>query len=263
MSFLRRKFSGGQPWGVLLGAAVVCALGIADDIWQLDAVTKLAGQAIAAGLMAWKGVQLVSLPAFGVTILSTGVLVLLTVLIVLVTINAVNFVDGLDGLAAGVVGIAASAFFVYTYLLTTSTSAQDYSSRGVDGDRRPSSGAAWASCRTTSTPRASSWGTAGSMLIGLLLASAMIEVTGQVDPGRPRRRRSRRRSSRSSCRSPCSPCRWSTSRSPSSAGPGRAGCSGSRTRCTCTTGCSSSATATPAPSSSSTSGPRPSPSAWR
>src|SRR3712207_9338789 len=95
------------------------ALGIADDVWQLDAVTKLAGQAIAAGLMAWKGVQIVSLPVVGVTIFSPGVLVLLTVFAVLVTINAVNFVDGLDGLAAGIVGIAASAFFVYSYLLTT------------------------------------------------------------------------------------------------------------------------------------------------
>src|SRR5918912_615034 len=110
MSFLEPKFAGGQPWGVLLGAAVVCALGIADDVWQLDAVTKLAGQAIGAGLMAWKGVQLVSLPVVGVTI------------------NSVNFVDGLDGLAAGVVGIAASAFFVYSYLLTTAVEPQDYSS---------------------------------------------------------------------------------------------------------------------------------------
>src|ERR671929_2221262 len=128
MSFLEPGFAGAQPWGVLLGAAVVCALGIADDVWQLDAVTKLAGQAIAAGLMAWKGVQLVSLPVVGVTIFSPGVLVLLTVFAVLVTINAVNFVDGLDGLAAGVVRIAASALFVYSYLLTTSVEPQDYSS---------------------------------------------------------------------------------------------------------------------------------------
>src|SRR4051812_41052010 len=128
MSFLSVRFEGGgQPWGVLIGAFTVCLLGVADDIWQLDAVTKIAGQAIAAGLMAWKGVQLVSVPVLGVTIFSTGVLVLLTVVIVLVTINAVNFVDGLDGLAAGVIGIAASAFFVYSYLLTT-RNAQDYSS---------------------------------------------------------------------------------------------------------------------------------------
>ena len=33
------------------GALVVCLIGIADDIWQLDAITKLAGQALAAGVM--------------------------------------------------------------------------------------------------------------------------------------------------------------------------------------------------------------------
>ena len=182
MSFLDEKFNGGQPWGVLLGAAAVCALGIADDVWQLDAVTKLAGQAIAAGLMAWKGVQLVSLPAFGVTILSTGVLVLLTVLIVLVTINAVNFVDGLDGLAAGVVGIAASAFFVYTYLLTTSTSPQDYSSV-ASMVTASLVGCCLGFLPHNFNPARIFMGDSGSMLIGLLLASAMIEVTGQVDPG--------------------------------------------------------------------------------
>ena len=42
---------------------------------------------------------------------------MLTILIVVVTINAVNFIDGLDGLAAGIVCIAALAFFAYSYTL--------------------------------------------------------------------------------------------------------------------------------------------------
>src|SRR5918911_96833 len=62
MSFLEGKFEGGQPWGVLLGAAVVCMLGIADDLWQLDAVTKLAGHAIAAGRRGGEGGPPGSLP---------------------------------------------------------------------------------------------------------------------------------------------------------------------------------------------------------
>ena len=127
MPFLQPVFPGETPWGVLLGATAVCALGVADDLWQLDAVTKLAGQSLAAGLMALKGVQLVTLPIGGVTIVSNWMLIFLTVLVVLVTINAVNFVDGLDGLAAGIVGIAASAFFVYSYLLTQHATPGDYS----------------------------------------------------------------------------------------------------------------------------------------
>ena len=50
-----------EPVRVLavLGAAfIIVAIGIADDIWDLDWLTKLAGQIIAAGLLAWQGVSL-------------------------------------------------------------------------------------------------------------------------------------------------------------------------------------------------------------
>ncbi len=117
LPFLSQVFTSGEPQAVLLGAGLVCALGVVDDLRGLDAMTKLAGQLLAAGLMAYQGIQLLSLPLFGVTVLPTPVLVVLTVLVVVVTINAVNFVDGLDGLAAGIVGIAAVAFFAYSYLL--------------------------------------------------------------------------------------------------------------------------------------------------
>ena len=182
MPFLSQVFDGGgAPWGVLLGAAVVCALGVADDIWQLDAVTKLAGQAIAAGLMAWKGVQLVSLPIAGVTLPSTGVLVVLTVVAVLVTINAVNFVDGLDGLAAGIVAIAGSAFFVYSYLLAKDASPTDYSSL-ASLVTAALVGACLGFLPHNFNPARIFMGDSGSMLIGLLFASAAIAITGQVDP---------------------------------------------------------------------------------
>ena len=183
MPFLDRVFPGGGPWAVLLGAAAVCLLGVADDLWQLDAITKLAGQSLAAGLMAWQGVQLVTLPIGGVTVVPSWVLMSLTVLVVVVTINAVNFVDGLDGLAAGIVGIAASAFFVYSYLL----------SKGINPDHPDySSLASLVTAALVGTclgflphnfnPARVFMGDSGSMLIGLLLASATITITGQVDP---------------------------------------------------------------------------------
>lgn len=186
MPFLSRIFDGGgAPWGVLLGATAVCVLGVIDDLWGLDAVTKLAGQAVAAVLMAWKGVQLVTLPIGGVLMASSGTLLVLTVLVVVVTINAVNFVDGLDGLAAGIVGIAGSAFFVYSYLLSV-----DYS-RSVDsGDYASLASlvtAALVGCCLGFLPHNFNparvfMGDSGSMLIGLLLASSTIAITGQVDP---------------------------------------------------------------------------------
>lgn len=182
MPFLSEVFdAGGSPWGVLLGAVAVCLLGVMDDLWTLDAVTKLAGQAIAALLMAWKGVQLVSLPVAGLTIPSSGTLLVLTVLVVVVTINAVNFVDGLDGLAAGIVGIAGSAFFVYSYLLSKDASPTDYSSLAS-----LVTAALVGSCLGflphNFNPARIFMGDSGSMLIGLLLASSTIAITGQVDP---------------------------------------------------------------------------------
>jgi UDP-GlcNAc:undecaprenyl-phosphate GlcNAc-1-phosphate transferase len=183
MDFLEPVFSknSGAPWGVLLGATVVCALGVADDLWSLDAVTKLAGQAIAAGLMAWKGVQFVTLPVAGRTILPPALLMLLTVLAVIVTINAVNFVDGLDGLAAGIVGIAGAAFFVYSYLLARHANTGDYSSlatlitAGLVG-------CCLGFLPHNFNPARIFMGDSGSMLIGLLLAAPTIAITGQVDP---------------------------------------------------------------------------------
>ncbi|HET9654697.1 MAG TPA: MraY family glycosyltransferase [Kineosporiaceae bacterium] len=187
MPFLSRVFpngnngDGGDPWGVLLGATVVCVLGVIDDLWTLDAVTKLAGQAVAAVLMAWKGVQLITLPIAGVTIPSAGTLLLLTVIIVVVTINAVNFVDGLDGLAAGIVGIAGSAFFVYSYLLSRDASVGDYSSL-ASLITAALVGCCLGFLPHNFNPARVFMGDSGSMLIGLLLASATVAITGQVDP---------------------------------------------------------------------------------
>lgn len=182
--FLARTFeNGGAPWGVLLGAAVVCALGVADDLWTLDALTKLAGQALAAGLMAWKGgVQLLALPLAGQTIISRNGLIVLTILAVVVAINAVNFVDGLDGLAAGIVGIAGAAFFVYSYLLSRYTGdPTDYSSL-ASLVTAAMVGACLGFLPHNFNPARVFMGDSGSMLIGLLLATSTISITGQFDP---------------------------------------------------------------------------------
>ena len=51
--------------GILGGAAMVCPLGVADDIWDLDWMTKLIGQVLAAGLIVWQGVRLISCRSAG------------------------------------------------------------------------------------------------------------------------------------------------------------------------------------------------------
>ncbi|HZW43582.1 MAG TPA: undecaprenyl/decaprenyl-phosphate alpha-N-acetylglucosaminyl 1-phosphate transferase, partial [Dermatophilaceae bacterium] len=90
LPYLSQIFQGGEMKGVLVAAVIVCAVGVLDDIRDLDWLTKLAGQMLAAGVMAFQGVQLLSLPLFGVTVLPTPVLVALTILIVVISANAVN-----------------------------------------------------------------------------------------------------------------------------------------------------------------------------
>jgi UDP-GlcNAc:undecaprenyl-phosphate/decaprenyl-phosphate GlcNAc-1-phosphate transferase len=168
-------------YAVIVAAGAVCLLGVFDDVWQLDAVTKLAGQSLAAGVMAWQGIQLLSIPIFGTIIPSRGVLIVLTVLIVVVTINAVNFVDGLDGLAAGIVAIAGSAFFVYSYALTRDASPDDYSSL-ASLVAAAVVGACLGFLPHNFNPARIFMGDSGSMLIGLLLATSTVAITGRVDP---------------------------------------------------------------------------------
>ena len=201
--FLNPVFSDTQlPLAVLLGATAVCLLGIADDLWSLDALTKFAGQALAAGIMAWQGIQLLCLPIAGMTVLSSGTLLLLTVFAVVLTINALNFVDGLDGLAAGIVGIASSAFFVYSYLLSRwDISRQDYSSLATLIT------SALVGCCVGFLPHNFHparvfMGDSGSMLLGLLLATSTIAITRDIDTTVVSQRGSCRRSCRSPCPSP-------------------------------------------------------------
>ncbi|HEX7462537.1 MAG TPA: undecaprenyl/decaprenyl-phosphate alpha-N-acetylglucosaminyl 1-phosphate transferase, partial [Dermatophilaceae bacterium] len=80
LPYLSQIFQGGEMKGVLMGAVIVCAVGVLDDIRELDWLTKLAGQMLAAGVMAFQGVQLLSLPLFGVTVLPTPLLVAITIL---------------------------------------------------------------------------------------------------------------------------------------------------------------------------------------
>ena len=102
---------------VLLAGAMICAVGVVDDLIELDALTKLGGQVLAAGFLVLNDVRLWSLklPGVGQFVLDPTQGALLTMLLVVGTMNAVNFVDGLDGLAGGVVLIGAVAFFLFSY----------------------------------------------------------------------------------------------------------------------------------------------------
>src|SRR5215475_14175448 len=61
-----------DPIALLSGAALICLLGILDDKFELDSLTKLAGQVLAAGVMVVQGIQMTWLPLPGSTTLSLG-----------------------------------------------------------------------------------------------------------------------------------------------------------------------------------------------
>ena len=181
LPLMRSVFDGSrQPIALLSGCTLIVILGMIDDKWGLDAPTKFVGQALAAGVMALQGIQIIWLPIGGTMVLDPVTSVLLTVLVVVVTVNAVNFVDGLDGLAAGIVGIAAIAFFAYSYLLSV-----EY------GFERATLSTLVSACLAGMClgflphnlfPARIFMGDTGSMLIGLLLATSTITLTGQIDP---------------------------------------------------------------------------------
>ena len=51
MPYLATVVHDGGAWAVVLGAGLVCALGVVDDLWDLDWMTKLVGQVLAAGTL--------------------------------------------------------------------------------------------------------------------------------------------------------------------------------------------------------------------
>jgi UDP-GlcNAc:undecaprenyl-phosphate GlcNAc-1-phosphate transferase len=171
-----------EPRALLLGGGIVFLFGAIDDRFNLDAITKLAGQILAAAVVVLQGVQLLWLPipGAGTVILGQDWSVILTVIVIVVVINAVNFIDGLDGLAAGIVGIGALAFFVQAYHL----SVQSHSARALPPMLIAVvvAGVCLGFLPHNFHPARVFMGDSGSMLIGLLLAASTVSLTGQVNP---------------------------------------------------------------------------------
>jgi UDP-GlcNAc:undecaprenyl-phosphate GlcNAc-1-phosphate transferase len=166
----------------ILGAALlIVALGVADDIWDLDWMTKLAGQFIAAGLVAWQGVQIYSLPIGGLTVGSGWMSMLITIMAIVIVMNMINFIDGLDGLVAGVALIANGVFFLYSYLLVRDTSPTNYFNL-ASLIAAVLVGACLGFLPLNWHPAKMFMGDAGALLVGLLMATSAIAITGQIDP---------------------------------------------------------------------------------
>jgi UDP-GlcNAc:undecaprenyl-phosphate/decaprenyl-phosphate GlcNAc-1-phosphate transferase len=166
---------------VLAAGALICAVGVLDDIFDIDALTKLGGQVLAAGLLVFFEVKFYFFPdsGGGQLALDPAQGALLTVVVVVATVNAVNFVDGLDGLASGVVGIGACAFFLFCYQLSD-----------LNGVTLATTGALLSAALAGACagflphnfhPARLFMGDSGSMLLGLVLSASALTLTGQFE----------------------------------------------------------------------------------
>ena len=162
--------------GIVVAGTALVALGLLDDVRGMRATTKLAGQLLAAGVLVLGGIQLFYfwLPGVGILSLSPDFSALLTVIWTVALINAVNLIDGLDGLAVGVTIIAAAAFFVYA------NQAADAGPTTAELLTVIMVGAGFGFLRYNFHPARIFMGDTGSMLLGMLLASATVSAIGRT-----------------------------------------------------------------------------------
>jgi UDP-GlcNAc:undecaprenyl-phosphate GlcNAc-1-phosphate transferase len=183
---LRLAFSySSEVIGTILAAGLLLVVGMLDDRFELDAITKLAGQATAAGVLVLQGVQwaVIPLPWSTTVILSQGQGVVVTVLFTVALVNGINFVDGLDGLAAGIGCIAASATWLFTLglLHQLGNDPNAYSPALIAALL---AGACLGFLPHNFNPARIFMGDSGSMLIGLMLAAATTTASGRIQYGK-------------------------------------------------------------------------------
>ena len=144
-------------WRLIPGAALAFGIGLLDDLFNLRAWIKLAGQLAAAGLACVGGVRILSI---GGASMDAWWNVPLTMLWLLACMNAFNLVDGLDGLAVGV-GLFAT--------LTVFTAAMMQHNMVLAVATFPLAGALLAFLCYNFNPATIFLGDSGSLLIGFLL----------------------------------------------------------------------------------------------
>ena len=170
-----------EPLGLVLAAGAIFVVGLVDDLREVSAPAKLAGQVLAGTVLYFLGVTMFffRVPFGDLLSLSADLQPLVTVLWVVAIANAVNLIDGLDGLAAGIIAIAAAAFFFYSNRLFDA---------GLLAPENVGPLAAVVVCGIclgflphNIHPARMFMGDAGALMLGLLMASSTIVVGGQID----------------------------------------------------------------------------------
>jgi UDP-GlcNAc:undecaprenyl-phosphate GlcNAc-1-phosphate transferase len=189
---LRRAFDYSlDPTAILLGGGLIMVIGMLDDRFELDSLTKFAGQTTCAGILVLLGLQWITVwvPWGGngggggsLLILDQNQGAILTVLLVVTMVNAMNFIDGLDGLASGVGLISAVATCAFAlHLLDQSGGDVTYYPPALIAATL--AGACLGFLPHNFQPAKIFMGDSGSMLIGLMMAGATTSASGKVQTG--------------------------------------------------------------------------------
>lgn len=165
------------PLAAIATCTLMVGLGLIDDRRGTSALAKFTAQVFIGGVLVLMGAALtyIWIPGAGVVSLSQDIAVPLTILWVVAIANAVNLVDGLDGLAAGMMAIAAAAFFVY--MIRTPSTFGDASAAAL------LSAIAVGMCLGflpwNFHPAKIFMGDSGALLLGMLLSIATIDGVGR------------------------------------------------------------------------------------
>ncbi|WP_068796214.1 glycosyltransferase family 4 protein [Pseudonocardia sp. HH130630-07] len=177
--------------GVVAATALIVVVGMLDDRYDLDAITKFAAQVTAGGLLVLYGVQwfAIWIPLGGggvgisgsTLILGQSQSVLFTVLLTVGLVNAMNFVDGLDGLAAGIGLLTTLATAVFCIGLI-SDNGNDPAAFTPALMAVVVAGACLGFLPHNFNPARIFMGDTGSMMIGVMLSAAVTSASGRILP---------------------------------------------------------------------------------
>ena len=180
----RAVFEGSsEPLAVVLAASVMFAVGMLDDLLEVSPPAKMAGIVFSGSVLSLLGVVMIFLriPFLDLVGISPDLAPLVTVIWVAGMANAINFIDGLDGLAAGIVAIAAGAFFLYTLQIGPDNA-------GLLAESSVGPLVAVIACGIcigflphNFHPARIQMGDAGALFLGLLMAAATLVVGGRTD----------------------------------------------------------------------------------
>ncbi|MCI6206896.1 MAG: MraY family glycosyltransferase [Corynebacterium glucuronolyticum] len=169
---------------LLLASAIIVLVGVIDDLYELDALSKLVGQVAAALVMSLMGLRwsILYLPiGDGTTlVLDSAQSTILTTLFAVALMNAINFIDGIDGLASGVGMISGLATLAFALSIL-------HDQGGAVAAYPPAIIAAGLVGMCAGflphnfAPSRIFMGDTGAMFIGLLLAAASTSASGKIN----------------------------------------------------------------------------------